>query len=146
MNNWQANWWLWISELRKCCQLRWLKFRPEVHWLWSWLRSLLSVSVGWRCTFTIASPAGQRIVCCGMLARKASGSLVLTKHSEVSFHWSLHVVIHREINTLLLLLSTSGMRFLDQEMCFHYCCAQKPWLAIIAIFMARLMLHLSNWS
>jgi hypothetical protein len=81
--------------------------------------------VGRRCTCSFASPACQQIVCAAIFARKASWRVVLTKHSQVSFNCSLHLVRPRKLNTSLLLLSDIGARFLDSVLCFLYCGAQK---------------------
>jgi len=69
------------------------------------LWSLLSASVGWRCTCSFASPASLRILCGASLAREAAGSLVLTKHCRVSLYRSLHLFMPRTLNTPLLLFS-----------------------------------------
>jgi len=44
--------------------------------LWRWLWSLLSASVGWRNSWSLASPACLRIFCRAIWARKASWLLV----------------------------------------------------------------------
>ena len=92
---------------------------------WRRLWSRLSVSVGRRCACSFASPSCLRILWRAILARKASSCLVLTKHSWVSFHCSLHLFIPRKLNTPLLLLSELGARIFDQEVLFLYCSARK---------------------
>jgi len=62
----------------------------------------------------------------GLLARKASERVVLTKHSRVSFCRSLHLGMPRKLNTLLLLFSDLGARFVDQILRSLYRSAQKP--------------------
>jgi len=94
--------------------------------LWSRLWILLSASVGRRCTCSFASPARLRILCGAILARKASGRLVLTKHSRVSCYRSLHLVMPRKLNTPLLLFSDLGTWFLDQILRFLHSGARKP--------------------
>jgi hypothetical protein len=94
--------------------------------LWSRLWILLSASVGSRCTSSFVSPVRLRILCGAILARKAFGRLVLTKHSLVSCYRCLHLVMRRKLNTMLLLFSDLSMWFLDQISRFLCCGAQKP--------------------
>jgi len=91
-------------------------------WLWSWL----SASVEWRCTCSFASPACLQMLWGSILARKASGHVILTKHSQVSFNRSLHLFMPRTVITLHLLFSDLGVRFDHQIFCFLYCGAQTP--------------------
>jgi len=93
-------------------------FRSVSHWGgWragqgrSRLWSPLSASVWRRCTCSFASPACLRILCDAILAWKAAGRLVLTKHCWVSFNRSLHLVVPRKLNTPLLLFSDLGAWF-----------------------------------
>jgi len=95
---------------------------------WRRLWSRLSASVGGRCACSVASPSCLRNFCSAILARKASGHLVLTKHSQVSFYRSLHLLMPRKLNTPLLLLSDIGARSFHPELRFLYCGAR------IAIF------------
>jgi len=88
--------------------------------------SQLSVSVGWRCTRSLASLACRLIVCCGMLERKGSGRVALTKHSWVSFLHILHYFMPRKLNTPLLLFSDLSAMFYDQLLHFLYCGTRKP--------------------
>jgi hypothetical protein len=99
-------------------RLRWIR-------LWSRLRTLLSMSVGRSCTCMFAFPVGLQIVCGASLARKASGSLVLTKHCRVSFYRSLYLFMPRKLNTPHCLLSDLGARFVNQELGFLYYSAQN---------------------
>jgi len=85
-----------------------------------------SVSVRWRCTCSIASPACLLIVCGAILARKASIRLIMTKHRQVSFHCRLHLFMPQILNTPLLPFSDFGARYLHQIQCFLYCWAPKP--------------------
>jgi hypothetical protein len=66
-----------------------------------------------------------QILCGAILARKAAGRLVLTKHCRVSLYRSLHLVMRRKLNTPLLLFSDLGAWFLDLIFRFLYCGAQK---------------------
>ena len=81
---------------------------------WSPLWSPLSASVGWRCTCSFASPACLQILCGAILARKAAGLLVLTKHCQVSLYRSLYLFMPRKLNTPLLLFSDLGGCFLNE--------------------------------
>ena len=83
-------------------------------------------SAGLRYTGSVESPACLQILCRAILARKASGRVVLTKHSWVSFYRSLHLFTPRKINTPLLLFSDLGVSFLDHILHFLYCCAWNP--------------------
>jgi len=85
----------------------------------------LFASVRWRSACSFPSPSCQRIRCCAILARKASGHVVSTKHSRVSFYCSLHFFQPRKLNTQLLLLSDLGPRFFNHELPFLYCGARK---------------------
>jgi len=90
------------------------------------LCSLVSVSVGWSCTCSFASWVCLRIFCSAIWAREASGCVVSTKHSRVSLYRSLHLVMPRKLNTLLLVILDLGTRILDQVFCFLYCGLRKP--------------------
>jgi len=92
---------------------------------WSWLWSPRSASVGWRCTCSFASPACLRILCGAILARRAAGRLVLTKHCRVSLYRSLHLFVPRILNTPLLLFSDLGAWFLNEIFRFLDCGARK---------------------
>jgi len=92
---------------------------PAGQW-WSRLWRLLSASVGWRCTCSFASPACLRIHWGAILAWKAAGRLVLTKHCRVPLYCSLYLFVTRKLHTPLLLFSDLGawvlnevFRFLD---------------------------------
>jgi len=98
------------------------RFGQRWHQLWSWL----SASVRWRCACFFVSPLGLLILCSAILARKASGRVVLTKHSRVSFHCSLHTFMPWKYNTPVLLFLDLGAWFCDQELHFPYCGLQKP--------------------
>jgi len=93
---------------------------------WRPLGSWLSASVGWRCTCSFASPSCLPMICSAILAKKASGCVVLTKWSRVSFDCSLHLLMPRKLDNLLLLFSDLGVRCLDQELRLLYCGARKP--------------------
>jgi len=92
---------------------------------WSWLWSWFSAAGGWKCTCSFASPACLQILCGAMLARKAAGRLVLTKHCRVSFYSSLYLVMPRKLNTPLLFFLDLGAWFLNEIFCFLYCSARK---------------------
>jgi len=87
------------------------------HWLWSWV----SVSGGWRCNYSFASHVCIQILCGAIFARKASGHVVLMKHSLVSFHRSLRLFMLRKLNTLLHLFPDLGARIFDQILCLLHC-------------------------
>jgi len=61
-----------------------------------------------RCTGSSASPACQQILCGAILARKAAGRLVMTKHCLVFLYRSLQLFMNRKLNTPLLLGSDLG--------------------------------------
>jgi len=92
------------------------------------LWSRLSASVGWRCTCSFASPECLRILCSAILAWKAAGRLVLTKHCRVSLYRSLHLFVPRKLNTLLLLFSDLGSWFLNEIFRFLDCGTRKAFL------------------
>jgi len=94
--------------------------------MWRWPLSRLFAWVGWRCTCSIASPVYLRILCSATVARKASVCVVLMKHSRVSFYCSLHHLMPRKLDTLLLPVSDFGERFLDQILRFLRCSTLKP--------------------
>jgi len=87
--------------------------------------SPLSASVGWRCTCSCESPACLRILCGAILAWKAAGRLVLTKHCRVSLYRSLHLAVRRELNTPLLLFSDLGTWCVNEVFRFYDCGARK---------------------
>ena len=113
-----------ITGWGKCCSgPRWRRFRSRLcgrRWI------PLSASVWGRCACSFASAARLRTLWGIILARKASGRLVLTKHSRVSCYCILHLVMPRKLNTPLLLFLDLGMWFLDQILCFLHCGARKP--------------------
>jgi len=94
--------------------------------LWSRLWSLLSSLIGRWFTSSSVSPACLQIVCSAILIGKVSGGVVLTKHSRVSFHRSLHLFMPKKLNTPHLLFSGLGAMFHDQILCFLYSGMQKP--------------------
>jgi len=103
------------------CWGRW-RFRQRWRWLWS----LLSALDRWRCACSFASPSCLPIPCSAIFRRKASGCVVLTNHSRVTFYRSFPLIISRVLNTPLHLFSDLGVRFLDQELRFLYRGVQKP--------------------
>jgi len=94
--------------------------------LWSRLCSQLSASVGQRCTGSFPSPACLWILCGAILARKASGRVVLMKYNRVSFYPSLHLCMPRKLNTVLLPFSDLSTWFLNQLLCFFHYSRRKP--------------------
>jgi hypothetical protein len=60
-----------------------------------------------------------------ILARKAAGHLVLTKHCRVSLYRSLHLFVPRKLNTLLFVFSDLGAWFLYEIFRFLSCGARK---------------------
>jgi len=93
---------------------------------WRRLGCRLSASVGWRYTCSFASTVCLLNHCGAIFARKASGHVVVTKHSWVSFYRSLHLVMPRKLDTLLLVFSDLDGRFLDQILCFLNCGTERP--------------------
>jgi len=110
----------------------------------SWLWSPLSASGRGRCTCSFQSPACLQILCSAILARKAAGRLVMTKHCRVSLYCSVHLLMSWKLNTLLLLFSDLGVGVLDEIFHFLYCGAWKAFLSILAIFNARRMSDCSS--
>jgi hypothetical protein len=92
---------------------------------WSRLWSPHSAPGGGWCTCSFASSACLRILCGASLARKAAGRLVMTKHCRVSLYRSLHLVMHRKLNTPLLLFSDLGVWIVNDIFRFLYCGARK---------------------
>jgi hypothetical protein len=112
--------------------LKWLSPGGVTGWVgwragrrYSRLWSVHSASGSGRCTCSFASLACLRILCGAILARKAVGRLVITKHSWVSLYRSLHLFMPRTLNTPLLLFSDLGTWFLDEIFRFLYCGARK---------------------
>jgi hypothetical protein len=77
--------------------------------------------VWWRCTLVFAPEACLWIFRSAILPKKAAVRLIFANHCRVSFDRSLHLVLRGKINTLLLLFSDFGARFLYQFLCFLYC-------------------------
>jgi len=94
-------------------------------WRWSRLGNPLSASGGWRCTCSFACPACLRFLGGTILARKAAGLLVLTKHCRVSLYRSFHLFVPRKLNSPLLFVSDLGTRFLYEIFCFLNCGARN---------------------
>jgi len=107
--------------------------------MWSRLWIPHSVSGEWRCTCSFLFPACLRILCGAIFARKAAGCLVLAKHCRVFLYRSLHLVMPRKLNTLLLLFSDNSRGFLIRYFVSSIAAHEKPSLAILAIFNARRM-------
>jgi len=63
--------------------------------------------------------------CGAILARKAAGGLVLTKHCLVSLYRSLHLVMSRKLNTPRLLFADLRAWCLNKIFRFLYCGARK---------------------
>jgi len=111
---------------------RWLSSRSVTGWggwcagrRWSRLWSRLSVSGGWRCTCSFASPAYLWVLCGAISPRKTAGRLVLTKHCRVSLYCSLHLSMPRKLNTPLLLFPDLSAWLLNVIFSFLYCGAGK---------------------
>jgi len=77
-----------------------------------WLRQ--STSGRWRWTCSFASPPCLWNLCIVILPCKASGCVVLTKHSCISFHRSIQSSMPVKLNAPILLCLDRGVRFLDQ--------------------------------
>jgi len=93
--------------------------------MWCRLWSLLSASVGGRCTCSFASLACLQILCGAILAREAARRLVLTKHCQVSLYCNVPLLMPKKLNTPLLLFSDLGAWFPNEIFHFLYCGAQK---------------------
>ena len=110
------------GRVRGCgrwCSGQWWRY------LWSWHWSL-SASCGRSYTWPFQSPACLRILYSAILTGKASGCMVLTNHSRVSFHRSLHLVVPRKLSIPLLLFLDLGARLLDRVFRLLYCGSRKP--------------------
>ena len=131
-----------LDMLSYCIFTSWGRWCSGQMWrrFWTWL----SVSVIWRCACSLVFPSCLQRLCNAMLGKKASGHLICTKHSQVSFNCSLHLFMPTTLNTLLCLFSDLGARFLHQELCFLIDAREKPSLAIVAILKARRMLDCSS--
>jgi len=96
---------------------------------------------GWRswrrCACSCASPACLPILCSEILARKASGRVVLMKHSQVCFHRGLHIHMPSNLDTPLLLSRTSAQCTLIRFGGFSIVACENTSVAISAIFKAR---------
>jgi len=101
----------------------WCAWRAGQRWSRLWSRH--SASGGGRCTCSLASPACLRILCSAIMARKAAGRLVMTKHCWVSLYCSLHLFMPRKLNTPLLQFSDPGAWFLNEIFRFLNCGARK---------------------
>jgi len=106
-----------------CSRDRW---RRQWSQLWSRGWSLQSASVGRRITCWFASPAALPMVCSGILGRKASGHVVLKKHSRVSSNRRVHHSMPRVLITSVHAFWDLGVWFFDWILSFLYCVAQKP--------------------
>jgi hypothetical protein len=116
-----ASWWYRDVELRKYYRLRLMVFRAVV------ASAMDSFCVSWvEVHRPFASPACPQIHYRAILARKASGHMVLTNHSQVSFHCSPYIVMPKKLNTRHGVFSDLSARCLHQVLCFLYCSAQKP--------------------
>jgi hypothetical protein len=92
---------------------------------WSQLWSPLPASVEWMCTSSFASPGCLGIHGGAILATKAAGRVVLTKHYRVSLYRSLHFFMPRKLNTQLLLFLDLIPWFLNVIFHFLYCGVRK---------------------
>jgi len=101
-----------------------------------WCRQ--SASVRWRCACFFDPPLCMRILCCAIVERKASGRLVLTRHSQVSICRCPHLFMPRKPNTLLLVLSDLGTRLFHQELCLFYCGERKAFFSHFC--------HIQSWA
>jgi len=73
-----------------------------------------------RCTRCLAPPVCLWNLWASIMARKAAISLIFMNHCRVSFYRSLHLVMPRNLNTLLHLFMDFGLRFLNLLMRFLY--------------------------
>jgi len=94
--------------------------------MWRRIWGRQSEMLWWRCTHAFASPACSGILCSAILARKAAIRRIFPKHSRVSFHPSLHIVMPRKLYSPLFLFSDSRPTVLDLELQFLYCGVRKP--------------------
>jgi len=88
---------------------------------WSRPWDPLSMSDGWRCSCSFVFPVCQGTLGGAILASKAAGCLVLTKHRRVSSYHSVHPSALRKFNTPVLLFSDLGARFPNKIFRFPYC-------------------------
>jgi len=129
---WKSCWWIWTSDQQiddfgtfsSAIVTGWSRWcaGQRCHPLWSWQ----STSVRWRYSCSFECPVCLRILCSAILARKASGHVVLTKYSHVSFYPSLHVSVARKFNTLLRPFSNLGVWFLTQTSSAKCKSVRKP--------------------
>jgi len=111
---------------------------------WSPLWSPHSASGGGRCTSSFASPVCLRILCGAILARKAAGRLVMTKHCWVSLYRSLHLLCPGNSTPRFFSSWTSAHGVLMRYFMSSIAAREKPSLAIVAIFNARCMSDCSS--
>ena len=97
----------------------------------------------WRCSGSFAPLVCLQILYCTILARKAAGCMIFINHSWVSFYRRLHLLMPRKLNSLLLLFSDFGARFLNQLLHFLHCGARTPSFGLLAISKARCRLDCS---
>jgi len=96
--------------------------RQRWHRLWSWL----SASVQLSCSCSFVSPPCLRILWGAILAMNISRSVVLMKHSWVSFYRSLHLFMPRKFNTPPAIFIDLSTRLFNQTLRFLYCATWKP--------------------
>jgi len=102
----------------------WHRWRSGQRWSRVWCQ--LSVSVGWMCIRSVATPACVQILCSASVAMTASIRVVLMKHSRVSSYHTLDLLLPRRLSFPLLHISDFGARFLDQILHFLHCGTPKP--------------------
>ena len=112
-------------------------WRQQWSRLWSRLWSQLSASVGPRCTCSPATLACVWMFCGAILPRKASGRVVSTKHSRVSFYRSLHHFTPKDLHTLHHFSSDHSVRFLDRLLRFLHCGARKAFFGHFGHFQGQ---------
>jgi len=95
-------------------------------WMWHRFWCRLSVSLGWRCTRSFASSASLGVLCYAIVAMKEAVHVIFPKHSQVSSHPSLHIIMPMKPNSALLLFLDFRPRFHDNELCFLHCVVRNP--------------------
>jgi len=111
---------------------------------WSRLWSPHSALGRRRCTCSSASPACLRILCGAILARKAAGRLVMTKHCRVSCIAAFTSLWPGNSTPRFFSSRTSAHGFLMRFFVSSISAREKPSLAILAIFNARRMSDCSS--
>jgi len=98
----------------------------------------------WRCGGSFGPPACLLILCCAILTHKAAVCLIFVNHCRVSFYCSLHHLTTRKLNSLPLLFSEFGVRYLFSSWVSTIAACENSALDIWAIVKARQMSDCSS--